>query len=317
MPADAMLAPISAATATDTAPQSHVFAVLSQSRARLERQAELGNALRLAQWHNREDRTGYSRPGHHTLSVYLQGGQDVRVLGERSSQDAAHGQPGSFCVLPADHESQWQIAGDLRFVHLYLSDGAWAQRIVQLLDAEPRAYTLAPRIFGQDPVLAGWAQQVAGLDWNNTVQRLQAHQLSEAVLDRLVLLAARPHERERALQLAKGGLAPAARRRVLATIEAQLEAGLSEGLSLAALAALANLSEFHFARMFRNSLGCSPHGWISQRRAARARTLLRQRRPVLSLAQVAAECGYASASHLSRSLKADLGATPGEWRRAG
>lgn len=315
MPTDATLAP-SSATA-DTAAQSHVFAVLSQSRARLERQAELGNSLRLAQWHNREDRTGYSRPGHHTLSVYLQGGQDVRVLGERSSLDAAHGQPGSFCVLPADHESQWQIAGDLRFVHLYLSDGAWAQRIVQLLDAEPRAYTLAPRIFGQDPVLAGWAQQVASLDWNNTVQRLQAHQLSETVLDRLVLLAARPHARERALQLAKGGLAPAARRRVLATIEAQLEAGQNEGLSLAALAAVANLSEFHFARMFRNSLGCSPHGWISQRRAARARALLQQRRPVLSLAQVAAECGYASASHLSRSLKADLGATPGEWRRAG
>lgn len=314
MPTKATPAPNAAAA--DTATQSHVFAVLSQSRARLERQAELGSALRLAQWHNRDDRTGYSRPGHHTLSVYLQGGQDVRVRGERSPLDAEHGQPGTFCVLPADHESQWQIAGDLRFVHLYLSDGAWAQRIVQLLDAEPRAYTLAPRIFGQDPVLASWAQQVAALDWHNTVQRLQAHQLSEAALDRLVLLAARPHERERALQLAKGGLASAARRRVLAYIEAQLEAGQSEGLSLAALAAEANLSEFHFARMFRNSLGCSPHGWISQRRAARARALLLQRRPLLSLAQVAADCGYASASHLSRSLKADLGATPGEWRRA-
>ncbi|MCV2418995.1 helix-turn-helix domain-containing protein [Paucibacter sp. DJ2R-2] len=302
--------------AAGAAPPPQVFAVLSQSRAQLERQADLGGALRLAQWRNCEDHTGYNRPGHHTLSVYLQGGQDVRVVGERSPLDAAHGQPGTFCILPADHESQWQIAGPLRFVHLYLSDSAWAQRIVRLLDAEPRAYTLAPRIFGQDPALADWARLVSGLDWGDTQQRLQAHQLSEAALDRLVLMAAQPHARERALQLAKGGLAPAARRRVLEQIEAQLAAGQTEGLSLAELAAEANLSEFHFARMFRHSLGCSVHGWISQRRSAHAQALLRERSE-LSLAEVAAQCGYASASHLSRSFRAELGATPGAWRRAG
>ncbi|MCZ8074710.1 MAG: AraC family transcriptional regulator, partial [Paucibacter sp.] len=49
---------------------------------------------------------------------------------------------------------------------------------------------------------------------------------------------------------------------------------------------------------------------------ARALALLRER-PSLSLAQVAAHCGYASASHLSRSLRKELGATAGEWRRAG
>nr|WP_271007619.1 helix-turn-helix domain-containing protein [Paucibacter sp. B51] len=68
--------------------------------------------------------------------------------------------------------------------------------------------------------------------------------------------------------------------------------------------------------MFRHSLGCSVHGWISLRRSARAQALLRER-PALSLAEVAAQCGYASASHLSRSLRADLGATAGEWRKAG
>ncbi len=301
--------------AAGTAPPPQVFTVLSQSRAQLERQAELGGALRLAQWRNREDHTGYERPGHHTLSVYLHGGQDVRVIGERSPQDAPHGEPGTFCILPAEHESQWQIAGPLRFVHLYLSDSAWAQRIVRLLDAEPRAYTLAPRIFGQEPALARWGREVSALDWGDTAQRLQAHELSEAALDHLVLMAAQPHARERALHLAKGGLAPAARRRVLDQIEAQLAAGQTEGLSLAELAAEANLSEFHFARMFRPSLGCSVHGWISQRRSARALALLRER-PSLSLTQVAAHCGYASASHLSRSLRADLGATAGEWRRA-
>lgn len=288
------------------APQP-VFDVLSRSRARLERHAELGDALRLAQWHNRDDRTTYSQPGHHTLSVYLQGGFDTHRVGSPGETGA----PGRYCVLPAEHESQWQIEGGLRFVHLYLSDTAWADRVVRLLDAEPRAVTLEQRIFGQDETLATWAKQVAALDWRDDDARLQAHALSHAALDHLVLQAARPRARQAAERVG-GGLSSAARRRVLEQIEAQLAD--AEALSLGRLAALAHLSEFHFARMFRVSLGCSVHGWITQRRLARAQALLSG--SDLPLSHVATACGFASASHLNARLRSALGATPQQYRRA-
>lgn len=292
-------------TAAATAHQP-VFDVLGRSSARRERELALSDGLRLVQWHNRGGRMDYQRPGHHTLSVYLQGGHDTHLV--ETPRDT--GRPGCHCVLPAEHESRWNVAGPLRFVHLYLSADAWGHRVVRLLDAEPRAITLEQRIFGDDGLLAAWAQGVAARDWADPAERLRIDALSQAALDHLVLQAARPRQREKA-ERAAGGLSGTARRRVLAFVDAHLD---SADLSLPRLAAEAHLSEFHFARMFRVSMGCSVHDWVSARRLDRARALLRG--TALPLADIAAACGYAGASHLSRHVKAATGATPGQLRAA-
>jgi AraC family transcriptional regulator len=298
------MANLTAGDDTQTAAQP-VFDVLGRSSARREREVALTDGLRLVQWCNHGGRMDYQRPGHHTLSVYLQGGHDTHLI----ETPRETGSPGCHCVLPAEHESHWQVAGPLRFVHLYLSEGAWAERVVRLLDAEPRAITLEQRIFGEDAVLAAWAQSVAALEWQDPAERLHIDALSQAALDHLVLQAARPRLRERAERTA-GGLSGAARRRVLAFVDARLD---SADLSLPGLAREAHLSEFHFARMFRASMGCSVHDWVAARRLERARALLRT--TALPLADIAAACGYASASHLSQRFKAGVGVTPGQYRR--
>jgi len=282
-----------------------VFDVLGRSRARRERELALADDLRLVQWRNDGGRMDYQRPGHHTLSVYLQGGHDTHLI--ETPRETGH--PGCHCILPAEHESHWNVAGPLRFVHLYLSADAWADRVVRLLDAEPRAITLEQRIFGEDATLAAWAQGVAARDWLDPAERLRIDTLSQAALDHLVLQAAQPRQRLRA-ERASGGLSSAARRRVLEFVDAHLD---SANLSLPRLAAQANLSEFHFARMFRASMGCTVHDWVAARRLDRARALLRE--TALPLADIAAACGYAGASHLSRHVKAATGATPGQFRR--
>ena len=292
-------------TAGATAHQP-VFDVLGRSNARRERELALADGLRLVQWRNHGGRMDYQRPGHHTLSVYLQGGHETHLV--ETPRETGH--PGCHCVLPAEHESRWNVAGPLRFVHLYLSADAWADRAVRLLDAEPRALTLEQRIFGADAVLAAWGQRVAGLDWRDPAERLHIDALSQAALDHLVLRAAQPRQRQRAERSA-GGLSGPARRRVLDFVDAHLD---SAELSLPRLAAQAHLSEFHFARMFRASMGCSVHDWVSARRMDRARSLLRD--TVLPLADIAAACGYAGASHLSQRFKAANGTTPGQYRRA-
>jgi AraC family transcriptional regulator len=292
-------------TAGATAHQP-VFDVLGRSRARRERELALADGLRLVQWRNDGGRMDYQRPGHHTLSVYLQGGRHTHLI--ETPRETGH--PGCHCILPAEHESHWNVAGPLRFVHLYLSAEAWADRIVRLLDAEPRAITLEQRIFGEDKVLATWAQGVCARDWQDPAERLRIDSLSQTALDHLVLQAAHPRQRQQA-ERATGGLSGQARRRVLEFVDAHLH---SADLSLPRLAAQANLSEFHFARMFRASMGCTVHDWVAARRLDRARALLRE--TALPLADIATACGYAGASHLSRHVKAGTGATPGQFRRA-
>jgi AraC family transcriptional regulator len=280
-----------------------VYDVLSASHADLERVCELGDGLRLAQWHNHDDTPSYAAPGHHTVSVYLAGGFGTYIAG----QPHLRGSPGRICILPAEHESHWIVEGELRFLHLYVSDVAWADRVVRLVDAEPRAVTLDERIFARDEGLVQWATLLANQAWTSTDARLQMNAASHAALDRLVLAAARPVQRDVARR-PRGGLSASARRRVIDWIEAHLSASFT----LADLAAQAALSEFHFARMFRVSMGVTPHAWVAQRRFARACELLAAGH--VPLEQVATACGYASASHLSHRFRDELKMTPAQFR---
>ena len=88
---------------------------------------------------------------------------------------------------------------------------------------------------------------------------------------------------------------------------------LAEAISLGQLAALCALSEYHFARMFRESFGLPPHQYVLGRRLSRARELLRSTSQPLG--EIALACGFASASHFTNRFRQALGGTPGEYRQ--
>ncbi|WP_345711050.1 helix-turn-helix transcriptional regulator, partial [Kineococcus glutinatus] len=73
-----------------------------------------------------------------------------------------------------------------------------------------------------------------------------------------------------------------------------------------------HVSPFHFARLFRVATGCSPHQHVLRRRVERARELVVG--TAVPLAQVAARCGFADQSHLTRALRRELGVTPAALR---
>jgi AraC family transcriptional regulator len=289
------------ASPTPSSSRIRVYDALLAAGARLEREALIGDGMRIAQWENRDDETHYRRPGHHTVSVYLAGG-----LGTfRTDRPHEYGAPGRVCVMPAEHESRWVVQGPLRFVHLYVPEELWAERVLRAYDIEPRSLPLDERLFVEDPALAQWAVQLARMDWTDTDAVFAANATSHDVLDRLTAQIDPAHV---ARKRPRGGLAPAVRRRVIEIIEARLDLPLSLGQ----LAAEAALSEFHFARMFRTSMGCSPHAWIARRRLVRARELLAG--GSLGLEAIAAACGFASASHLIQRFRAAFGVTPAQYR---
>ncbi len=198
------------------------------------------------------------------------------------------------------------INGEIRLAHLYVSRERFALAVVGLLDREPRTLQLQEATFLDDPEQAGRFSQLTQLNWHEPGERLLTSSLAQAMLDHAVLSQVGLRE---GLRL-KGGLAPTQCRRLRDYIEAHL----SEPISLEQLAQHVALSEYHFARMFRESFGVPPHRYLLTRRLARARQLLATGQ--LPLGDVALACGFGSASHFSNRFRQALGATPGQYRLA-
>ena len=290
---------------TPASPASHatggsVFDVLSSSHARLHRRAAVGDGLVIAQWSNSFDSTKY-QPEHHTLSLYLSGGQGTY----RADAPGERGAPGKLCLMPAGHAVDWIVGPEQHFVHLYFAADQLGPLALRVLDREARELALPELNFVDDPALAATLRGLVGLDWEDAGDRLAANQIGH---DALVHVLARHAGRALGRRL-RGGLAPATRRRLAEYIDAHL----AEDLSVGRLAASCALSEHHFAHMFRASFGCPPHAWIVARRLERAAAVLRAR-PTAPLEDVAVETGHASASHLVRRFKARWGVTPGQYR---
>lgn len=110
----------------------------------------------------------------------------------------------------------------------------------------------------------------------------------------------------------KGGmLAGLSHPRLRNAIVAMHEAPAQEW-TLDALANAAGMSRTVFANSFRDALGMTPGQYLQGWRVGLAQQALRNGKP---LKVVASDVGYGSEAALSRAFKAQLGASPREWKK--
>jgi AraC family transcriptional regulator len=98
-------------------------------------------------------------------------------------------------------------------------------------------------------------------------------------------------------------------RRVLNYIETHLE----EDLTVANLAEIANLSPFHFTRMFAATLGVPPNKYVSRRRLENAKSMIKL--GLLPLTEIAHRSCFSSQASFNRAFRRATGMSPGEYRR--
>jgi AraC family transcriptional regulator len=115
--------------------------------------------------------------------------------------------------------------------------------------------------------------------------------------------------RHRAPVLADGVLP---RRKLHSVIEYIME-NLEGSPTLGQMAAVAHLSPYHFARLFKAATGLAPHQYVVARRVERAQHLL-GKDDELELAEVALRVGFSDQSKLSFHFKRLIGVTPRQFR---
>lgn len=281
------------------------FENLRKHNAVLHNSVALHSGIQLAAWSNKRDTiTQYC--DHHTLSLYVADGYES--YHKTASGWKNGGGPDRFCLMPKESESVWDIRDNLAFVHLYCTDEHLREVGEKVWDRSPATFTLEEKTFSQDTrITALYRQFLLDCDWQQNANQLTLSTASTLLLTHLV-----QHYSNVQWQLptVTGGLAPAALRNVLDYIEAHL----ADALLLSDLAAQVALSEYHFARMFRQSMGVAPHQFVMQRRMMRAHEmLLTSDQP---LTTIALACGFSSASHFSNRFKAAKGVTPSQLRAA-
>ncbi|MEG4105680.1 AraC family transcriptional regulator [Microcoleus sp. S13_C5] len=89
---------------------------------------------------------------------------------------------------------------------------------------------------------------------------------------------------------------------------------LDKDLKLAEIAAVVNMSQFYFARMFKQFMGISPHQYVVQRRIERSQQLLAKTQ--LSVAQIACQVGFSNQSHFTAQFRKATGITPKGYRNS-
>lgn len=91
-----------------------------------------------------------------------------------------------------------------------------------------------------------------------------------------------------------------------------IESRLAEDLTLASMAAIVNLSPYHFARAFKQATGQPPHRYLTVRRIERAKMLLAVTR--LPVSEVAYWVGLSNQSHFTAQFRKATGMTPKHYR---
>ena len=233
------------------------------------------------------------------LAVHLGG---ARVSGGKLSGLAANFIPSFSVLVPAGCPSEWFLEGAVDVAVFYFSDVNCPQvRSLLKLMGEATTYPFT------DGLISAAARQVVDeLSHGTTANLTFIRKLGSIIADqaeRVLAGHAGQHISPDRLQLG----------RLKAVID-WIDQHLTQELTNAMLAEQAGLSESYFRHIFLQAMGTSPSRYVQLRRLERARELLGSTN--MSIANLAAECGFVSQSYLTTCFKAKYGMTPARLRKA-
>jgi AraC family transcriptional regulator len=256
--------------------------------------------------------THYCHPSHETVEHHLL--QHALVITDPNScfqaerrldgkfKHYAHGN-GRVDVIPAflNHSTNWDR--DVEFSVIAICPTLLIQATQDLMPCE---IELIPQVSIDDPVI----QQLA-LALKLEIQtgcmsgRLYGELLGTALAARL---AANYAVSKPSIGFKANGLPQSQLDRVID----YMKENLAQDLSILDLATLTGMSESHFSRSFKQSVGIAPYQYLMQQRVERAKQLLKKRS--IAISTIALDCGFANQTHLTKVFRQMTGMTPKSYQ---
>jgi AraC family transcriptional regulator len=164
------------------------------------------------------------------------------------------------------------------------------------------------------PMMAVWHKNLSKLSMELSIaisrpDTFSALQVEQLLLELAVELICRAHPASIELQ-PRGKLPAMSLKRVIDYIQDRISASHS----LDELAAIAGFSSYYFARLFKSTVGLSPHQYLTRLRIHRSQLLLTH--GSLPMTNIATELGFDSSSHFAATFRQVTGSTPSAFRAA-
>jgi AraC family transcriptional regulator len=215
---------------------------------------------------------------------------------------------GDISITPADIPASYRAEGDDYYFHVQIPAQFLQSVAESAAGINPDRLELTTEFRVRDSqleqvLLLLRAELHKGDGW---VGQLYVESLANVLAINLLrdYLAAKPR-----VALYEGGLGD----RKILQISDYVQAHLDQPIKLSDLSEVAGMSQFHFSRMFKQSMGITPHQYLLQQRIEQAKQLLKGTK--LAIAEIALQCGFNSQSHLSKHFREATGMTPSAYRK--
>lgn len=214
---------------------------------------------------------------------------------------------GQFSLMTESADSHWHWTESIVVSHVYLGNDLLCRLAGEMEDRPVDQVRLHDVLNGADPTVT---QLCKLLRQEASTARVGCSLYAEAVSMQLGVHLLRHYAGCRFRGPAGADrLSPAQARR----LQEYVDGNLAGALSLEQLARVAGVGVCALNRLLRGTWGTTAHGYVIDRRVERACALLR--RGDLPLKAVAAATGFSDQAHMTRTLRARVGHTPGQLRR--
>jgi AraC family transcriptional regulator len=215
--------------------------------------------------------------------------------------------PGTLAITPAGIPGQWSWAGqeqyDILNIHL---KPMFLREMALKIDLDPDRIEIVPQLTQPDLLVHGIALSLkAELESGGLGGRLYV----ESATTVLAIHLLRHYCTQKPKIYECTGRFPEYRLRQAIDY---IHDHLAEDVSLEAIAQHLGMSRYYFVRLFKQSMGTTPHQYVLQQRIERSKELLKQRRE--TIADIALACGFADQNHFSKQFRQLTGTTPKTFR---